>query len=61
MYKRQVGNVANQQIAEQIARDTGVRIITVLTESLTDANGPGATYLDYMRFNVQAIVDGLRS
>ncbi|ABY35208.1 MAG TPA: ABC transporter substrate-binding protein [Chloroflexus aurantiacus] len=56
-----VGNVANQQIAEQIARDTGVRIITVLTESLTDANGPGATYLDYMRFNVQAIVDGLRS
>lgn len=56
-----VGDVANQQIAEQIARDTGVRIITVLTESLTDANGPGATYLDYMRFNVQAIVDGLRS
>ncbi|MGQ9741100.1 metal ABC transporter substrate-binding protein, partial [Chloroflexus sp.] len=56
-----VGNVANQQIAEQIARDTGVRIITVLTESLTDANGPGATYLDYMRFNVQTIVDGLRS
>lgn len=56
-----VGDVANQQIAEQIARDTGVRIITVLTESLTDANGPGATYLDYMRFNVQTIVDGLRS
>lgn len=56
-----VGDVANQQIAEQVARDTGVRIITVLTESLTDANGPGATYLDYMRFNVQTIVDGLRS
>ncbi len=56
-----VGDVANQQIAEQIARDTGARIVTVLTESLTDANGPGATYLDYMRFNVQTIVDALRS
>ena len=55
-----VGDIANKQLAEQIARDTGVRIFTVLTESLTDADGPGATYIDYMRFNVQTIVDGLR-
>ena len=55
-----VGDIANQQLAEQIARDMGVRIFTVLTESLTDADGPGATYIDYMRFNVQTIVDGLR-
>lgn len=55
-----VGDIANKQLAEQIARDTGVRIFTVLAESLTDADGPGATYIDYMRFNVQTIVDGLR-
>jgi len=55
-----VGDIANKQLAEQIARDTGVRIFTVLTESLTDADGPGATYIDYMRFNVQTIVDSLR-
>ncbi|MGC8949844.1 metal ABC transporter substrate-binding protein [Chloroflexus sp.] len=55
-----VGNIANTQLAEQIARDTGAKIVTVLTETLTDANGPGATYIDYMRFNVQQIVDALR-
>lgn len=55
-----VGDIANQQLAEQIARDTGAKLVRVLTESLTDANGPGATYLDYMRFNVQQMVDALR-
>ncbi|ACL24931.1 metal ABC transporter substrate-binding protein [Chloroflexus aggregans] len=55
-----VGEIANSQLAEQIARDTGAKIVTVLTETLTDANGPGATYIDYMRFNVQQIVNALR-
>ncbi|MEF3273333.1 MAG: zinc ABC transporter substrate-binding protein [Chloroflexus sp.] len=55
-----VGDIANQQLAEQIARDTGVKIVPVLTESLTDENGPGATYIDYMRYNVQQIVAALR-
>ncbi|WP_322487356.1 metal ABC transporter solute-binding protein, Zn/Mn family [Chloroflexus sp.] len=55
-----VGDIANQQLAEQIARDTGAKIVRVLTESLTDANGPGATYIDYMRYNVTQMVDALR-
>ncbi|WP_298816279.1 metal ABC transporter substrate-binding protein [Chloroflexus sp.] len=55
-----VGDIANQQLAEQIARDTGIKIVPVLTESLTDTNGPGATYIDYMRYNVQQMADALR-
>lgn len=55
-----VGDIANQQLAEQIARDTGAKIVRVLTESLTDSNGPGSTYIDYMRYNVQQMVDALR-
>lgn len=55
-----VGDIANQQLAEQIARDTGAQIVPVLTESLTTATGSGATYIDYMRFNVQQMANALR-
>ncbi|NTW00539.1 MAG: zinc ABC transporter substrate-binding protein [Oscillochloris sp.] len=55
-----VGNVANPSLAERLANDTGVKLVTVLTESLTSPDGPGATYLDYMHSNVSAIVEALR-
>jgi hypothetical protein len=34
--------------------------VKILTESLTPAGGEGATYLDYMRYNVTTMVDALR-
>jgi manganese/iron transport system substrate-binding protein len=55
-----VGNVSNPATAEQLARDTGVKLVTVLTESLTPPDGPGPTYLDFMRSNVSAIAGALR-
>lgn len=47
-------------LAEQIARDTGVKLVTLYTHSLSAADGPAATYLDLMRYNVNAIVSALR-
>ena len=55
-----VGNVVNENLARQIATDTGTQLATVLTESLTPAGGVGATYLDYMRHNVTTMVTALR-
>ncbi|NNJ10345.1 zinc ABC transporter substrate-binding protein [Chloroflexales bacterium ZM16-3] len=55
-----VGNVSNPSLAEQLAQDTGVKLVTVLTGSLTPPDGPGATYIDYMRSNVSAIASALR-
>ncbi|WP_255603755.1 metal ABC transporter substrate-binding protein [Oscillochloris sp. ZM17-4] len=55
-----VGNVSNPSMAERLAQDTGVKLVTVLTESLTPPDGPGATYIDYMRSNVSTIVGALR-
>ncbi len=50
---------ANDALAQQIAADTGVRVVPLYTGSLTDASGPVPTYLDFMRYNVSAIVQAL--
>ncbi len=54
-----VDNTANSVVAEQIADETGIRVQILYTGSLSVADEPAATYLDYMRYNTQQIVDGL--
>ncbi len=50
----------NPALAEQIAEETGIRVVTDLhLESLTD-DAPAATYLDMMEHNVTLIVDALK-
>lgn len=50
----------NPALAQQIADETGVRVITDLhLESLTDGV-PAATYIDMMKYNVTQIVDALK-
>ncbi|MGQ9787231.1 MAG: metal ABC transporter substrate-binding protein, partial [Anaerolineae bacterium] len=52
---------SNPQLAEQIARETGVQVVSGLyTHSPSPADGPAPTYLDMMRYNVRAIVEALR-
>lgn len=46
-------------LAESVAADAGVQIVTLYTASLTPEDGPAATYLDLMRTNTTAIVDAL--
>lgn len=50
----------NATLAQQIASETGVKVITDLhLESLTDGP-PAATYIDMMRYNVTQIVNALK-
>ncbi|MBN2084995.1 MAG: zinc ABC transporter substrate-binding protein [Anaerolineales bacterium] len=51
----------NSQMADQIAREAGCRVVTGLyTHSLTPPGGIAATYLAMMRHNVNLLVEALR-
>jgi ABC-type Zn uptake system ZnuABC Zn-binding protein ZnuA len=51
----------NPQLADQVAQETGSKVITGLySHSITDANGPAPTYIDLMKANTNAIVDALK-
>jgi manganese/iron transport system substrate-binding protein len=51
---------SNQTLADQIAQDTGIQAVWIYHASLTDSRGPASSYLDFMRYNVSAIVEALR-
>lgn len=55
-----VGITVNPALAEQLAADTGASVAILYTESLSAADGPAATYLDFMRYNMQTIVAALK-
>jgi len=55
-----VGNTVNPDLAERVAEDTGVNLVFLYTGSLTEAGGEAGTYLEYMRYNVSAIVGALK-
>ena len=55
-----VSTSVNPQVAEQIAADTGIKVVSIYTGSLSDEQGPASTYLDYMRYDVTQIVAALR-
>jgi ABC-type Zn uptake system ZnuABC Zn-binding protein ZnuA len=51
----------NPQLAEQIAAETGVTVVTdLLDHSLTAAGGPAPTYIDMIKFDTRRIVEALR-
>lgn len=54
-----VGNTINPALAERVAEDTGVNLVFLFTGSLSEPGGEAESYLEYMRFNVNAIVEGL--
>ena len=54
-----VGTTINPDLATQLATDTGIPVVAIYTGSLSDADGPAATYLDFMRYNAGAIADAL--
>ncbi|MCE5207330.1 MAG: metal ABC transporter substrate-binding protein [Chloroflexi bacterium] len=55
-----VGNTVNPNLAERVAVDTGTQLVYIYSGSLSPADGEAATYLDYMRYNVNAIVGALK-
>lgn len=55
-----VGNTVNPSMAEQVARDTGIPLVFLYTDSLSAPDGAAPTYEALMRYNVNAIVEALR-
>ncbi len=55
-----VGNTVNPNLAERVAIDTGTQLVYIYSGSLSPADGEAATYLDYMRYNVNAFVGALK-
>ena len=47
-------------LVSAIADETGADVVGLHTDSLGAADGPAGTYVDYMRYNVSAIVEALK-
>ena len=55
-----VSKEANPAISSQVAQDTGVNLVPIYSGSLGEAGSGAETYLDWMRHNVNAIVEALK-
>lgn len=54
-------SMANPKLVERVAQEAGVQVGPELyTDALGEPGGPGATYVDALRFNANAIVDALK-
>jgi ABC-type Zn uptake system ZnuABC Zn-binding protein ZnuA len=56
-----VGSSVNPALSRRVAEDTDVQLITIFTGSLSAPGGGADTYLEFMRYNVNAIVQALSS
>lgn len=55
-----VGTSVNPVLAERIAEDTGVQLAPLYTGSLGEPGSGAETYVDYIRYDTQIIVDALK-
>lgn len=55
-----VGVSMNPALGEQVASDTGVQLVPVYTGSLSDTPGGPTTYIEMLRYDVEAIVAALK-
>jgi len=55
-----IGSTINPNLTDQVASDTGAKVITIDTESLGDPGSDTATYIQFMQKLVTTIVDGLK-
>jgi ABC-type Zn uptake system ZnuABC Zn-binding protein ZnuA len=52
---------ADPRLADQIAQETGVKLITGLySHSVTEPGGNAPTYIDMMKYNTMLIVGALK-
>ncbi len=50
----------NTNLAQRIADDTGTRLVSLYMHSLSDKGGVADNYIDFIRYDVAAIVDALK-
>jgi len=51
---------ASDALASQVARDAGIEVLRIYSGSLGAAESGAADYINFMHFNVNTIVSGLR-
>jgi zinc/manganese transport system substrate-binding protein len=48
-------------LAETVAQEAGIQVVTTIySDSLSAADGPAATYMDYLQHNARTIADALK-
>jgi ABC-type Zn uptake system ZnuABC Zn-binding protein ZnuA len=47
-------------VVDRLAEDLGIRVVALYTGSLGPAGSGAETYVDYVRYNTNAIVEALR-
>jgi ABC-type Zn uptake system ZnuABC Zn-binding protein ZnuA len=55
-----VGTTVSPDMSRRVADDTGVKLVSLFTDSLSQPGGGAESYLEFMRYNVNAIVEALR-
>ncbi|RJP48031.1 MAG: zinc ABC transporter substrate-binding protein [Anaerolineaceae bacterium] len=55
-----VGSTVSPDLSRRVADDTGVRLVMLHTGSLSGPGGGAESYLEFMRYNVNAMVEALR-
>ncbi len=54
-------NITDNRLIQQIAKQTNIKIGSSLySDALSEKNGPAGTYLNYMRYNIETIVNVLK-
>lgn len=54
------GTTINPDLSQQVADEAGAAFYTLYTGSLSDSDGPAASYVDLLRYDTSTIVNALR-
>ena len=55
-----IGTTVSPNLAQRVAADTGAQLVPLYTDALTAPDGKAGSYLELMRYDVQAIVEALK-
>jgi len=55
-----VGTTVSPVLAERLAEDSGIQLVPLYSDSLGEPGSGAETYLDYLRYNTNAIVGALK-
>ena len=55
-----VGSTVSPDLSRRVADDTGIKLVALFTDSLSAPGGGAETYLAFMRYNMNAIVEALK-
>jgi len=54
-----VGMTVNPNVVRAVVEDTGIEMVRLYTGSLSDPEGPAGSYIDFMEFNTESVVNAL--